>query len=161
LALDFALLGDRVMADIEITQAEANSLIALEKVRENSDSVDYPGLGGNVCVPLVSVDKKEHFLLDMSRGKIDLLKGKYQTRGRHVIILVRLDFGGAPHRNPDGEEIPSPHLHLYRHGFGDKWATAVPQDCFPNTQDAWQMLKDFMRYCNITNPPIIQRGVFS
>jgi hypothetical protein len=109
----------------------------------------------------VSVDKREHFLLDVSRGRIDLLKGKYQKRGRHVIVLVRLDFGGAPHRNPDGQEIACPHLHLYRQGFGDKWAAAVPQERFPDTTDLWRLLQDFMRFCNITRPPIFRRGVFT
>ncbi len=149
------------MADIELTQSEADALIAMEKVRENNDSVEYPSLGGRVCAPLVSADKKEHFLLDVSRGRIDLRKGTYQERGRHVIILVRLDFGGAPHRNPDGEEVPSPHLHLYRHGFGDKWATPVPSGQFPDTNDLWGLLHNFMQYCNITRPPVFERGVFS
>lgn len=149
------------MADIELTQAEADALIAVEKVRENNDSVEYPSLGGRVSVPLVSTDKKEHFLLDVSRGRIDLKKGTYQERGRQVIVLVRLDFGGAPHRNPDGEEVPCPHLHLYRSGFGDKWATLVPTDRFSDTNDFWRLLQDFMRYCNITQPPAFERGVFS
>lgn len=149
------------MADIELTQAEADILIALEKVRENDDLVDYPGLGGNVCVALVSVDKREHFLLDISRGRIDLRKGKYQERGRNVIVLVRLDFGGAPHRNPDGQEITCPHLHVYRQGFGDKRATEVPPDRFPNANDLWRLLQDFMRFCNITKPPVFRRGVFT
>jgi hypothetical protein len=149
------------MAEIELTQADADLLIALEKVRENDDPVDYPSLGGNVCVPLVSVDKKEHFFLDVSRGKIDLRKGKYQERGRQVIVLLRLDFGGAPHRNPDGEEMPSPHLHIYRPGFGAKWAVPIPRDRFPDTSDLWRLLQDFMRYCNIAKPPMFQRGVFT
>jgi hypothetical protein len=148
------------MADIELPQAEADVLIAMEKVRENDDWCRYPGLGGGFRAPLVSVDKKEHFLLDVSRGKIDLLKGKYQKRGRQVIILVRLDFGGAPHRNPDGQEIACPHLHLYRCGFGDKWAMPVPPKCFSDTSDLWRTLQDFMRYCNITKAPNIERGVF-
>ena len=149
------------MADIELTQAEADILIALEKVRENDDLVDYPGLGGNICVALVSADKREHFSLDISRGRIDLRKGKCQERGRSVIVLVRLDFGSAPHRNPDGEEVACPHLHVYRQGFGDKWATAVPSDHFPNTNDLWRLLQDFMRFCNVTKPPVFRRGVFT
>ena len=148
------------MADIELTQAEADAIISVEKVRENDEWSRYPSLGGNVCLPLLSVDKKEHFLLDVSRGKIDLLKGKYQERGRQVIVLVRLDFGGAPHRNPDGQEIACPHLHLYRCGFGDKWAMPVPQDRFADTSDLWRTLQDFMRYCNITRAPNIERGLF-
>jgi hypothetical protein len=75
-------------------------------------------------------------------------------------ILARLDFGGPPHRNPDGEEIPCPHLHLYREGYGDKWAVPIPVDRFPNVNDLWLTLQDFMDYCNVIEPPQIIRGVF-
>ena len=76
-------------------------------------------------------------------------------------MLLRLDLGGAPHRKPDGEEIPVPHLHVYREGYGDKWAVPVPVGCFGNLDDVWQALRDFMEYCNIAQPPRIQRGLFT
>lgn len=148
------------MADIDLTQAEADALIAMPKSRLNDDEWDYPGTGGAITVPLVSDDKREGFLLDISRGQIDLLKGKYQNRGRKVVILVRLDFGGPPHRNPDDTEISCPHLHLYREGFGDKWASSVPPGKFPNLGDLWQTLEDFMKYCNVIQPPRIRKGLF-
>ena len=110
---------------------------------------------------LQSPDKREQFLLDVSRGRIDLLKGAMQNRARQVVVLVRLDFGGAPHRNPDDSEVSCPHLHLYREGFGDKWAVPAPMDKFPRTGDLWGTLEDFMRFCNITRPPHIERGLFS
>ena len=149
------------MAAIELTQAEANALISMEKYRLDGRRYPLPDLGGNLSIPLHSADKREHFLLDISRGKIDLLKGKYQNRARQVVVLVRLDFGGAPHRNPDDEEIPCPHLHVYREGYGHKWAVPVPISHFTNVDDRWQMLEDFMRYCNITQPPVIERGLFT
>jgi len=149
------------MPDIDLTQSEADGLIVMEKVRANDDFYEYLGTGGAVTVPLTSRDKREHFLLDISRGRIDLLKGKYQNRGRQVVVLVRLDFGGPPHRNPDGEEIGCPHLHVYREGYGDKWAMPVPADQFPNMADLWQTLQDFMTYCNIGEPPNISRGLFT
>jgi hypothetical protein len=74
--------------------------------------------------------------------------------------LARLDFGGPPHRNPDGEEIACPHLHLYRQGYGDKWARPVPQDTFTNMDNLFMTLDDFMSFCNISEPPNIQRGLF-
>jgi hypothetical protein len=122
---------------------------------------DYPDFGGAISIPLVSADRREQFLLDVRRGRIDLTKGTYQNRGRQVVVLVRLDFGGAPHRNPDGEEVPPPHLHLYRERFGDKWAVAVPGDRFASIGDPWRTLEDFMRFCNIVEPPIIRRGLFT
>jgi len=149
------------MPEINLTQAEADALIAMEKHRVDDQPHDYPGMGGSITVPLVSVDKREDFLLDVSRGRIDLKKGTYQTRARHIVVLVRLDFGGQPHRNPDDVEVSSPHLHIYREGYGDKWAFPVPAAKFPNMGDLWQTLEDFMRYCNVTEPPFIRKGLFS
>lgn len=149
------------MADMNLTKAEADALIAMEKHRVNEDRSDFPMEGQSLVLPLQSVDRREQFLLDLSRGRIDLLKVKMQNRGRQVVVLVRLDLGGAPHRNPDGEEISVPHLHLYREGFGDKWAVPVPADRFTNSADAWTTLEEFLRFCNITQPPHIDRGLFT
>jgi hypothetical protein len=149
------------MADINLTQAEADALIAMEKHRANEGHADFPMGGQSVVLPLQSADKREQFLLDLSRGRIDLLKVKMQNRGRQVVVLVRLDLGGAPHRNPDDEEIPVPHLHVYREGYGDKWAVPVPADRFSNPADVWVTLAEFMRFCNITQPPHIERGLFT
>ena len=149
------------MSTTSLTQAEADALLAIEKHRADADARDYPGLGGRITAPLVSADGREQFLLDLYRGKANLLKGTYQTRGRQVVILARLDFEGAPHRNPDGEEVGATHLHLYREGFGDKWAIPVPSASFQNIQDPWLTLQDFMRYCNIVKPPHIKKGLFT
>lgn len=149
------------MADINLTQAEADALIAMEKHRASEDRADFPLGGQSVVLQLLSADKREQFLLDLSRGRIDLVRVKMQNRGRQVVVLVRLDLGGAPHRNPDDEEVPVPHLHVYREGYGDKWAVPVPTSRFRNTADVWATLEDFMRYCSITQPPHIDRGLFT
>jgi len=149
------------MPEINLTQSEAEALISMEKIRVDDQSWDYPSLGGRISIPIVSRNKRENFILDLSRGNIDLLKGTYQNRARQIVILVRFDFGGQPHRNPDGQEILSPHLHLYREGFGDKWAVPVPVSAFSNVSDLWQTLLEFMKYCNIVEPPRIERGLFT
>ena len=149
------------MADINLTQSEADALIAMEKHRDNEEYTDFPMGGQSVTLPLQSADNREQFLLDLSRGRIDLLKVKMQSRARQVVVLVRLDLGGAPHRNPDGEEVSVPHLHVYREGYGDKWAVPVPADRFRAITDVWTTLEDFMRFCNITQPPHIERGLFT
>jgi len=148
------------MADISLTQAEADALIAMEKHRANEERHQFPMGGQWLILPLHSSDKREQFLLDISRGRIDLAKVKMQNRARQVVVLMRLDLAGAPHRNPDGEEIPCPHLHRYREGFGDKWALPLPVDRSSNIGDVWATLGDFMMYCNITQPPHIERGLF-
>ena len=149
------------MTETNLTQAEAEALIAMEKHHVNEESSDFPADGESVTLPLQSADRREQFLLDLSRSRIDLRKFKIQNRGRQVVVLVWLDLGGAPHRNPDGEEIPVPHLHIYREGYGDKWAVPVPADRFRNLDDVWQTPGDFMGYCNITQAPRLQKGLFT
>lgn len=149
------------MADMNLTQAEADALIAMEKHRVGEDRSDFPMGGQSLVLPLQSADRREQFMLDLSRGRIDLLKVKMQNRGRQVVVLVRLDLGGAPHRNPDDEEVPAPHLHVYREGYGDKWAVPVSPDRFRDVGDAWATLEDFLRFCNVTQPPHIERGLFT
>jgi len=148
------------MPEIHLSQAEAEALMAMEKHAADGSVWNYGGLTGRMAIPLVSADGREHVCLDIYRGRLNLAKGHYQNRARQAVILARLDFGGAPHRNPDGEEIPCPHLHVYREGYGDKWAAAPPPANFPNVADAWLMLWDFMKYCNITQPPTLERGLF-
>lgn len=144
-----------------LSQAEADLLLRMEKQRESDQRWQYPQLGGSLRIPLISADEKESFMLDIGRGRINLEKGKLQNRARSVIILARLDYSGAPHRNPDGEEIGGTHLHLYREGYGDKWAYPVNPKIFTETSNSMKTLSEFMQFCNITVPPVIDGGLFT
>jgi len=148
------------MAEINLTQADADALIAMEKHRVSEDREDFPVSGQSVVLPLHSANKREQFFLDIYCGRIASFKVTMQNRGRQVIVLARLDLGGAPHRNPDGEDVPAAHLHLYREGYGDKWAIPVPVDRFRATTNLRATLDDFMRFCNITRPPHIDGRLF-
>jgi hypothetical protein len=147
------------MAEVQLTQAEADALLAMEKQRVDDTAHLFPMLGGSLSVPLMSPDRREQFVLDIGRGRIDLSKVTYQNRARTVVILARLDIAGPSHRNPDGTEMPCPHLHLYREGFADKWAFPVPDASFSNLADLWMTLDDFMRYCNVTKTPFFQKAL--
>lgn len=149
------------MTEISLTQIEADKLIAMEKHRANDDCSDFPFDGDDsLSLPLHSPDNREKFILDIRRSRIISLKGTYQNRARQAVVLIRLDFGGAPHRNPDDEDIPCPHLHIYREGFGDKYAIPAPIDKFSDITDLWRTLEEFMLYCNITKPPCINKRLF-
>lgn len=100
-------------------------------------------------------------MLDVTRAQIKLTKATYQNRARQAIVLMRLDLDGPPHRNPDGSEILCPHLHVYREGFGDKWAIAAPSDRYAETHDLFSTCIAFMRHCNITGLSKMQKGLFS
>ncbi|WP_342271906.1 MULTISPECIES: DUF6978 family protein [unclassified Candidatus Tisiphia] len=148
------------MTQINITQDEADFLFKMKKIKMDNNIWNLPDLGGKIAVPLISLDKRENFILDISRGRLDLKRQKYQNRSREVIVLARLDLGSS-HRNPDGEEVGIPHLHLYREGYGDKWAFAIPNNIFRDIDDFWQTLHDFMGYCEIIEVPNFTKGLFS
>lgn len=155
------------MSELDLTQAEADTLITLEKHCEylalgrTQKQLEYPSLGGRLILPLLCVNKRENFFLDITRSSLILTKETKQLRGRQIIPLLRLDVGGPPHRNPDDTEIPSPHLHIYREGFGDKYAIPIPEIEFKDITDSRQTLVDFMKRCNITKPPLIGYGLFT
>ena len=145
------------MPDVNLTQAEADALILAEKYKMDSKVWHYPYLGGKANIPLISRDRREEFFLDMYRGGLSLTKQSFQNRALRVVILLRLCVLGSPHRNPDGNEILTPHLHIYREGYADKWAYPVLDNEFGNLIDPWQTLQDFMRYCNVADPPHVRR----
>lgn len=149
------------MADIEITQVEADALIEMEKRFVDDKDWIFPPPGERIALALTSLDKRENFMLDVTRAQIKLTKATYQNRVRQAIVLIRLDLDGPPHRNPDGTEIDCPHLHTYREGFGDKWAVPAPEYRYKNVQDLFSTCEAFLQHCNITGPSKMQRGIFS
>ncbi|MBC6437826.1 MAG: hypothetical protein GDA52_06755 [Rhodobacteraceae bacterium] len=140
------------MNDHDLTQDVADALIRIKKRAISKEKISVPH-SGRVEVPLIDHKEQEKFQLDVRRARIELQKGTNQMRTRKTIILVRLDFGGAPHRNPNGAEIPCPHIHLYKEGFGDKWAFPLPEGRFLNINDFRKTLEDFLKYCNVTGNP--------
>ncbi|MEZ4601356.1 MAG: hypothetical protein R2940_16330 [Syntrophotaleaceae bacterium] len=145
---------------ILLTQQEGDALLELEKHYFGNVVFDFPDLGGALRIPLHSEDRREEFSLDITRGRIELKKSTLQSRARKAVILARVDVCGPPHRNPDGEEVPCPHLHLYREGYGDKWAAPLPSH-FTDPENTWQTVAEFMDFCHITTKPDIRQGLFS
>lgn len=143
-----------------LTQQEADALLGLEKHYLGTDRFPFPSLGGSLRISLHSADCREEFSLDITRGSIELRKNTFQSRARKAVILARIDIGGPPHRNPDGEEIGCPHLHVYREGYGDKWATPLPS-IFSNHEDTWTTLLEFMDFCNVATRPTILQELFT
>ena len=109
--------------------------------------------------PLISLDGREHFVLDVWRGTLNLKKYKLQERARVVIPLVRVDVGGAPHTNPDDTVVPCPHIHLYREGYDDKWAFPLSEHLFRHPNDVVITFEDFAQFCKILRLPQIQTSM--
>lgn len=136
-------------------------MIAMEKRYVVENDWTFPPAGGRIGIALTSVDRRENFMLDVTRARIKVTKATYQNRVRQVIVLMRLDLDGPPHRNPDGTDVPCPHLHVYKEGFGDRWATPVPVDRYPDASDLFSTCEAFLQHCNITGPSKMQKGLFS
>lgn len=144
------------MAAIDLTQAEADELMGVDKQRISDVAVPYPVPGRNITIELRSTDNREEFLLDVWRSDKNPRRARFQIRARRAIILARIDLGGQPHTNHEDEpDIPAPHLHLYREGW-DNWAMPVPSANFTALDDQYRTLEEFMVYCNITSPPKFQ-----
>jgi len=58
------------LTEINLTQSEADALLAMEKHRADATLYDYPILGGVIRVPLFSPDKRESFVLDVVREEL-------------------------------------------------------------------------------------------
>jgi hypothetical protein len=150
--------GDPNMA---LSQAEVESLMSLDKHRVDETVHPFPSPGGHLAIPLLSADKREEFILDISRNRIELTrKGKYQTRAKTTVPICRLCFA-KPHRNPDGTEIPDTHLHVFRDGYELKWAVPLDPALFTNPEDRMQLLHEFLAHVNITKPPNIEADIFA
>ena len=65
------------MADIDLPQEEADALIAMEKHRADDKEWEFPSPGGRLAIPLTSQDKRENFMLDVTRSQLKLTKATY------------------------------------------------------------------------------------
>ena len=148
------------MNDFILSQSEADKLLAVEKETLDKTHIKLPDLGGFSEMKFQSCCGKDIFVLNFTKCSIKLEKKNHNFRFAQNIGLVRLDLNGPPHRNPDGVEIGESHLHLYREGYGLKYACPVPMDKFHNLNDTLETLKDFMTYCNITKKPQLSNGLF-
>ena len=76
--------------------------------------------------------------------EINLTKGTYQNRGRQVVVLARLDFGGAPHRNPDGETKSSPPIFTFTvRALATSGRFRCHSQHFTYLDDPWQIRRRF------------------
>jgi hypothetical protein len=114
----------------------------------------------SIVSPLESLDGREEFRLIVRQSRIDMCQHTYQNMARQTIVLARLDIDGPPHTNPDRQTIPCPHLHIYREGWGDKWATPVDPLIFTDRSNLCKTLQEFFVFCNITEAPLIAQGLF-
>lgn len=135
-----------------LSQSEIDYLIDVLKKFIERDYLSFPSAGEGKTLKITSLNEREEFLIDINRkGNIDLKRCTLQKRYRKEYQLLRLDISGPPHTNPDGNEIPCPHLHIYKEGYGTAWAYPLPEDVFTNLDDFILTFTNFLEYCKVIN----------
>lgn len=137
-----------------LTNEEFNKLLQLEKIF-TTQKIILPTIGTVDSFELTDVNNRIPFLLDIDRrGKIELSKYKIQNRYAVTEVLVRIDIDSPPHINPDGTKLSRNHIHIYREGFGDRWAYELKDlkdtNLFQNICTFRNVFNDFCKYCNIS-----------
>ncbi len=143
------------LLNMDLAQQIADQLLAMEKEFTTSDPINLHS-GAKFIRELASTNGQEQFLLDFYQGTIRLNKVTSNHRYARTIILARLDLNGSPHMNPDGQVIHGSHLHLYREGYGDKWASLLDATVFTDAADPALSLRQFLGFLNVQNIPAIQ-----
>lgn len=140
-----------------LKQIESELLIDCEKYFMDTSIIQLDRNNRTINRVIKSVDNKDDFILDISKGRINLSKVKYQSRHKQSnSILLRIDTSsGSRHLNPDGQFIDCPHIHIYKEGYGDKWAYPLDPKIFTNPNDTILLLKEFLAYFNVSEIPQI------
>jgi len=101
---------------VELSQQEADLLIAIEKVLTNPKKLKLPQSGRKDVHELLSVDGREEYKFSAYRGSAKAPnKISYSILYQHSITLLKVDNSHGLHINPDDTTIPpfTPHIHLY------------------------------------------------
>lgn len=135
-----------------LTQGDANQLIACLKELIGDSNVIFPQPGEYIELDAKSTNDGDIFVIDVNRkGTLKISKCTYQLRYNKSTQLLRIDLDGPTHTNPDGIEVPCPHIHIYTEQFGLRFAFPLSKEILTDTNDLLQVLIDFLSYINIDN----------
>lgn len=137
-----------------MTKAEADGLVEVLKNITSSKTFYIPPTGSSDIIELASIfNKQDWFLVDVNKGfKINTKRYTLQLRHRKSTILLRMEYGGPSHRNPDGEVVPCPHMHIWSDepGAGPQgtgFAYPIPV-VFSEPSVLHKTLREFLNYTN-------------
>lgn len=132
-----------------LTHDEVERIYALIKILKE-DTLEFPDIGDKKQYSADSSSSFDSFVLNVSRGSsIKPKKCTYQIRTTQNDILFRIDIDGPAHPNPNGEDVPCPHLHIYKYNgtpYIENWAIPLHDEIPTNTNDLIQVFEDFLKY---------------
>lgn len=136
-----------------LTQDEANYLLNMLK-KSLSNEIAFPKQNSSTEFDVQGNTKQNLFTISISRGKIKRTKYSLGARiKKNGTMLLELHLNpGNTHINPDGEKIVGSHWHIYKEGYGHKFA--YPADNIDSDNFIENTLSFFDRF-NIIEKPII------
>jgi len=142
------------MADL--TQSEADALIRVRKLFLDKTPLIIGG--GNIQRELQSqIRAEERFYLNIRQTAIEF--GIFSSVTRFFsqpLVRICIDKD-MKHENPNGEIIEGSHIHLYREGFRDRFATPLLKYGFDDSAGIIYCLGKFLEICNIEDIKINQQ----
>ena len=141
-----------------LEQQKADYLIQMPKrLVISKNAYSFLQKGESVVIDAIGVTENEKFIFDIARGKIDVRKCTFQDRYERTIKLLRLDItANGFHYNPDGTRIDGSHIHIYKEGFGDQYAYALPYKNIKTLNHLPSLFGEFMEFCSVENIPYIE-----
>ncbi len=135
-----------------LTNEEFENILNTQKFFINSN-IKSCKIGENISYDLISNNDNKKFKLDVDRKTRSISLNKIKIQNRFDSIpLVRIDIDSPPHMNPDGVIIPRNHIHIYKEGYGLKWAFNLDEFhniYFKNINIFNNLFIDFCNFCNI------------
>lgn len=140
----------------------------LENIQEEKKyidkNIDFPMPNDAVQLSVKSVFSENEYIVDINRKQATLGRITYQDRYQKNIILLRLDIGTKPHRNPDGKILSGNHIHVYKNDYQDTVAYELDDPALKEinpafdlqsfaTDDIHHLFQAFSEFCNIINVP--------
>lgn len=139
----------------ELSQSEFDYLMNQEKRFEDESTILLGPAPLQWSKKIQSTSTKDTFSLDFYRGTFRLEKYTYNHRFKQTTVLMRFDSYGE-HSNPDGERISGHHVHIYKEGFGDKFAYPASNYGIESSDTIEVVMQKILVYCNIKIIPPIE-----
>lgn len=141
-----------------MTDDAFDSLMLLQKSFLHPKSVKLPHDKQKKVFHVSSVGTKDTFLLDCHRQGTYEMKLMNQMRYGKDFPMVRLEINAPPHMNPDSYVTSRNHIHIYKEGYGMKWAYEL-SDKFPASMNMLNLFVIFCEYCGIGLLNVSLQGV--
>lgn len=134
---------------VYLTQKEADDLIQMVKwIEQNELPVIIPLPGKINEYSALCALRKNKFTISLRRGSVASSKVTFQGRTSNNQVLLRIDICGQnkKHMNPDGSIIAGSHIHIYKEGYGERYAEPFN----PGTDSLTDVCKIFFdKFCII------------